>query len=237
MEMTINNQHMNDSDIKPFIKIKDELSIADDGIIMKGHQIIIPESLKRRILYLAHESHQGITSTKQLMRQKVWFPAMDDAIDKLISACILCQAANNTPIPKNPIKMNSMPEDVWKQLSIDFYGPLHPSQEYILVLIDDFSRYPIINYIKSTSANSVIQKLDTVFTFYGSPLKLKSDNGPPFNSSQFRDFMIYHNIEHDLTTPLWPQENGELERFMRVINKARRIAKIVLIFLFLRNSN
>jgi hypothetical protein len=41
--------------------------------------LVIPRKLRQRILQLAHESHQGVLKTKQLLREKVWWSRMDTA--------------------------------------------------------------------------------------------------------------------------------------------------------------
>jgi hypothetical protein len=35
-----------------------------------GRKLVIPHKLRQRILQLAHESHQGVLKTKQLLREK-----------------------------------------------------------------------------------------------------------------------------------------------------------------------
>ena len=42
------------------------------------------------------------------------------------------------------------------ELSIDFCGPL-PAGEYLLVIMDEFSRFPVIDVVRRTSAETVIQ--------------------------------------------------------------------------------
>ena len=69
-------------------------------------------------------------------------------------------------------------------MHIDFCGPL-PSGEYLLVLIDRFSRYPEVEIVRSTKAACVIPKLDKIFTVHGIPYKIVSDNGPQFNGDEF----------------------------------------------------
>ena len=90
---------------------------------------------------------------------------------------------------------------------------------YLLVIIDDYSRFPVVEVINSVSAATVIPKIDKIFSEFGVPNVLKSDNGSPFNS---RDFQLFANdlgFKHRKTTPYWPRANGEAERFMRTIKK------------------
>ena len=71
------------SDLKPFLQVSDELS-AQDGIILRGTRIVMPGELQKATLNLAHQGHQGIVKTKQLLRQKVWWPGIYKDVDRMI---------------------------------------------------------------------------------------------------------------------------------------------------------
>ena len=70
--------------------------------------------------------------------------------------------------------MTPLPEAPWRGLSTDFYGLL-PNGEYLLVIIDEYSRYPVVEIVKSTSASTVNDK---VMSMFGIPDVLKLDNEP-----------------------------------------------------------
>lgn len=120
--------------------------------------------------------------------------------------------------------MSVLPEVPWQSVSTDFYGPL-PTGEYLFVIMDDYTRYPVVESVKSTSANTVIPVMDKVFSMFGIPRAVKTDNGPPFNSDQFSQFADYLGFHHHRITPPWPQANAIAERFMRTLGKAERVAE------------
>ena len=93
---------------------------------------------------------------------------------------------------------------------------------YVLVVIDDYSRFPEVEIGHSTSAKVVLPKLDRVFAAYGVPQVIKSDNGLPFNGHEFAQFADYLGFKHRRVTPLWPEANGEVERFMKTFGKVLR---------------
>jgi len=113
--------------------------------------------------------------------------------------------------------MIPLPKAPWESLSADFCGPL-PSGDYIMVVKDDFSRYPEVEILTTTSARAVIPKMDKIFVTHGIHSVVKTDNGPPFNSEHFAKFARYLGFKHKITR-LWPEENGETERFMRTLKK------------------
>ena len=65
-----------------------------------------------------------------------------------------------------------------------------------------------------------------VFATHGLPENITSDNGPPFQSKEFNDFMKMKGIIHHKVTPLWPQANGLMESFMKPLIKAVRTARL-----------
>lgn len=59
-------------EISSFKNIQHELS-CNNGIILKGNKIVLPEALQVRAIEIAHCGHLGIVRTKQLLRSKLWF--------------------------------------------------------------------------------------------------------------------------------------------------------------------
>ena len=209
--------------VKRYKAFKDELTVTSKGIILRGTRIVMPHVLQQRAIDLAHISHLGITKTKALIREKIWFPGVDEMIKNTIAKCIPCQAVGTNT--KEPIGSTEMPERPWDTLHMDFYGPL-PSGEYLLVVIDRYSRFPEVEVLRSTKASSVIPKLDKIFAVHGIPRIIKTDNGPPFNGEEYRRYGEALGIDLKFSTPLWPQGNAEAERFMQPLAKALKTAKI-----------
>ena len=206
-------------------RVKTDLTIANAGnTLLRGTRIVIPQSLQRRVVRLAHEGHQGIIKTKKLLREKVWFPGIDKLVEECVAECIPCQATTQVK-NSEPLQMTNLPKSPWQNVSVDFCGPF-PSGDYLLVVIDDHSRYPEVEILKTTSSKSTIPRLDKIFSSFGVPQEVKTDNGPPFNSTDFRTFAQYLGFSHRKITPYWPQANGEVERFMRTLEKAIRTAQI-----------
>lgn len=64
--------------------------------------------------------------------------------------------------------------------------------------------------------------MDKVFSLFGVQEELKTDNGPSFQSHEFRNFSNKLGFKDRRSTPCWPKANGEAERFMRNLGKAIR---------------
>ena len=196
-------------------KVKDELSVTEDQVVARGDRLVIPVSLQAKVIDLAHEGHQGICKTKSLLRSKVWFPNLDKLCEETVRKCFKCQIATDVKT-RDPLQMTVLPSGPWECISIDF---AEVGGKYVLVVIDDYSRFPIAEVIHSTSASVVIPRLDKLFATFGVPGTLRSDNGPPFSSKDFKTFAETLGFKHKRVTPLWPEANGEAERFMRTLKR------------------
>lgn len=106
---------------------------------------------------------------------------------------------------------------------MDFCGPL-PTGEYLLVIIDEYSRYPIVEITRSVSASATIPVLDKVISMFGTPKVVKSDNGSPFNSDQFRMYAESMGFDHRRVTPRWPRANAQAESLNKPLIKVVRAA-------------
>ena len=206
-----------------YSKILQEMTMKDD-LIIKGEQIIIPESLQNNIIQIAHEGHQGVVKTKQWIKDTMWFPGINKRVQEHIECCLPCQAATDLQI-KEPIKSSELPGRPWSQLCTDLYGPL-TTGEYLLVVQDMYSRYPVVEVIHSTKAGPIIAALDRAFSAFGIPDTSGSDNGPPYNSQEFKAFAKYMGFTHERKTPYAPWANGMAEKFMKTLGKLMQTCEL-----------
>ena len=193
-----------------------------DGIILRGDRIVVPAKLRQKMIEIAHEGHQGQVRTKQLLRAHVWFPGMDSQCDKFVSTCIACQS-NALETHREPLKITELPDGPWNKVSVDFCGPMG-NGDLALVFYCQYARYPVVEFVASTSEKATIPVFRRVFDTYGVPKEIKSDNGPPFNGHKFEEYTKEEGFKHRKVTPGWAEANGDVERFMQRIKKTARIA-------------
>ena len=217
------HQEANVTELKAFRQVNEELTASEElNVILRNNRIVIPAALRDKAIQLAHEGHQGLAKTKQLLREKVWFPGIDRQAKEAVNSCLMCQA-NGFDSRPDPLKMSLLSPEPWHTVHTDFCGPL-PTGEYLLVVIDAYSRFPEVDVVRSTSAAAIIPKYDRIFATHGIPNIVRSDNGPPFQSDEIKEYMKLCGIKHKRITPLWPQANSEAERFMKPLMKAVRSA-------------
>lgn len=126
-------------------------------------------------------------------------------------------------IQSEPLHMTSMPNVPWHTLHIDLCGPF-PSGESLLVLVDSCSRWPAVEILRTTTAPIIINRLEHIFSQFGYPEVITSDNGPQFISHEFKSFLQTCGIKHRLITPYWPAANATVERFNKTLGNALKAA-------------
>lgn len=139
--------------------------------------------------------------------------------------CLACQSVTDKQNRFEPLQMSDMPSGPWENLSADFCGPL-PTGEYLFVVIDEYSRFPVVDILKSTAANATIPVLDKLISTFGLPKVIKTDNGSPFTSHTLKEFSENTGFQHRRITPRWPKANSQAEPFNKPLMKAVRAARI-----------
>ena len=159
------NKHSN------LYSVRDELSVTNSGLVLRGTKIIMPRSLRSTTLTLAHKGHHGVVKTKQALRTKVWWPKIDIDAKVYIQTCHACQCLGHQD-PPPPLKPNVMPSKPWERLHMDFLGP-YPTGETLLVVTDAYSKFPEVEIMKSTTTKSVTKRLDRIFSTHGWPQEVR----------------------------------------------------------------
>ena len=169
-----------------------------------------------------------MSETKQYMRAIIWFPGMDRCIEDLVSTCLPCLASTEVK-HRDPLTPSTPPPTPWSKLAGDHWGPT-PDGKYLLLLIDELTRFPEVAVVNSTSADANIEALDSIFTRHGYPDSIKTDNSPPFNgtgSHLLKQYFLWAGIDHNPTTSADdPEANGLAEAAMKHCKKVWHTAVV-----------
>ena len=71
---------------KQYLPVRNELTFIGH-VILRGTRIVIPQALRKRVVSLAHEGHQEVVKTKERLRTKVWWPAVDRDAERKCAEC------------------------------------------------------------------------------------------------------------------------------------------------------
>jgi transposase InsO family protein len=221
--LALKSGNFNNPAIKQFKPFQIELC-EHANILLRGTKIVIPKSLRIQVLQLSHEGHPGETLMKRRLRTKVWWPLIDRDVEEFVKKCKSCLLVAR-PSPPNPMKRRIMPLGPWDDIAIDFLGPL-PSNDYLLVVVDYYSRYFEIEVMRMITSGTTINRLERMFSRLGIPKTITLDNGRQLTSNEFKEFAKQNNIELFYTPPYWPEANGLVERQNESILKRLKISKI-----------
>ena len=125
--------------------------MALEKLVLKGTRLVIPKKLRKKILDPAHKGHQGSVKTKQRLRTKVWWPGIDRQAEQRCRTYHGFQLVSK-PLPPEPLKRTELPTQPWQDLAADLLAPL-PAGEYLLVVVDYFSRFFEVAVTKSATSS------------------------------------------------------------------------------------
>ena len=122
---------------------------------------MLPKSLQEKAIIIAHEGHLGMTKTKSLLCSKVCYPTMDRMVENIISACHEC-TINTLNTHPEPLQMSAFPKGPWMNISLDLCGTL-PSGDYLVVIVYEYSRFPVVETTRSLAAEKYFPIIDNFF--------------------------------------------------------------------------
>ena len=208
--------------LKPYRQVFNEITVSDEGLILKKEKIVLPESLWQTAIDKAHQGgHPGLSRMKRRLRSHFWFPSLDQKVSIKVNECQGCQLFTRKTT-KEPLKPTPLPETAWEDVNIDLFGPM-PDKRHVLVVQDSYSRFPAAKIVPSTKSTPVLNALNDIYLSYGNPERHRTDNGPPFNGREFAEFSKQNSIQHTKVFPYHAQANPA-ETFMRPLGKAMKIA-------------
>lgn len=200
--------------IRAYWPYRDEIHTGDD-ILFRSNRLIIPSSMRNQVLDLLHAAHGGTEKMKQRARDVMYWPGMSTDIEETAERCVLCRKHK----PRNqrlPMMSHDVPELPWQAVGMDLF---HQAGEVFVIMVDFYSFYFELRRLKQTTAEAVIKFCQEVFATHGLPNKLVSDNGPPFNSHKFAEFMKQCRVTHITSSPHYPRSNGMAERAVQEAKK------------------
>lgn len=204
------HQHQVPESVRPFWNFRQQISVHD-GILLKGHKIIVPIDEKETILKQLHAGHQGIQRTLSVARSNVFWLNMTREITNHVEKCSICEATQRSNT-KEPLITKEVPSYPFQIVATDLFS--FKSREYLLI-VDSYSGFFDFRMLKHTTSHEVIENLKSWFATHGIPEKLESDNGPQYASKEFRQFSSKWGFTHSTSSPKFPQSNGLAERFVQ----------------------
>ena len=182
--------------------------VLEDGLILKGDRVVVPESLRAQVLEATHTGHQGETKCLLLARQSIFWPGISGDTRQVVKDCEICNQYQQAQ-PKLPAMQPDLPTRPWEKLGSDIFQ--FNGANY-LIIVDYYSRFPIIRPLVDTSASTISSHLTSLFAEYGLPSALTADFGSQFVSEMFKKKCEESGIILTFSSPYHHQTNGVAER-------------------------
>ena len=202
--------------LKPYYKGVDRFTVDEDGLLCYDDRLVIPRSLRSR--FIDHLVHLHASPAKMISRARksVWWPLMAKEIEQRWRTCRTCveNSPSNKPEPVKPREISKYPFQII-HMDLGTY-----SGNQYLVIVDQFSGWPIVKELKREATTDTVKKcLVDMFQHYGLPESIVSDGGPQFESLEFKDFCNDWKINHVTSSPHYPQSNGIAENGIKAMKK------------------
>lgn len=206
---------ISDGNLKPYHLCRLELSF-ENGCVMRGHKVVIPESLRERVMSELHASHMGIVKTKAEARTRFWFPGIDEALERMIGSCDVCAQLRASP-PRAPMSPWKYPPRPFYRVHLDFLGPING--RVYLIIVDAYTKWVEVYEMSTCTTHAVVEKMYDFMSRFGLVHTLVTDNGTSFCSLEFNIFCNLNGISHVTSPPYHPASNGQAECYVKIVKR------------------
>ena len=164
-------------------------------------------------LKVLHLGHYAIDKMQLKALETVYWPGINKDIVKQYQSCKTCSKHLKSQ-RHEPLQSHPTPELPWHMVATDLFEIKNSTY---LLLVDYYSRFPVLHKLGSTTSKVIVQEMKAVFSKLGVPNIIVSDGGPQYTSAEFKDFMKQWQIEPRVSSPRNPQSNGMAERCVQTM--------------------
>src|SRR5712671_518430 len=138
------------------------------------------------------------------------------------ATCHGCELGKSTrqPFPRSTKKSSRILEIVHSNLAGPMQSKLIQGSEYTATFIDDYLCHAVVYYLRTKDQFVIVLNKFLAWAETQTSEKmhtLHSDRGGEYIAGYIKDILIQRGIEHHLTMPNSPQQNGKAERFNRTV--------------------
>jgi len=185
-------------------------------------QLVVPESRRKYVLQMGHDTHGGHMGTKRTRARIAYtffWPTLTADCKEYMKTCRVCQLKKReTCQDRVPIHAIPRADKVFDHWYCDLMEPFYsgegpkPVYNYAFVAIDSYSRFPVCYLLKSVHAKSVCDALLSLWQFTGCASYLSSDRGSCFTSQLTQEFERRFGCSPRFNSPYQPNSTGLVER-------------------------
>uniref|UniRef100_A0A1B6FC63 RNA-directed DNA polymerase n=1 Tax=Cuerna arida TaxID=1464854 RepID=A0A1B6FC63_9HEMI len=199
-------------------RLRNDLQLSN-GLVYYGTRLVVPQTLRKTVLNLLHETHLGSSKINSLVHEFYYWPGIHSDVHNMILSCAVCQkySRSNT---KAPLISHEIPGTPFAKIAADI---AEINGVNYLIVIDYFSRWLEVYQTNNKNSSTIIKKFKEIFSRFGIPQTLIADN-MPFNSSEMQQFAKEWKFSIITSSPYYPKSNGLAEKAVGIFKNMFRKA-------------
>ena len=203
--------------------------LKDDIVTTMDNKYWIPKIKRTEFVEDIHKMlcHAGSKKVYNYLKDDFDMNNMRETIKEIVQSCVNCQKRKTLTTKTKEKHMKQFADEPFQKLYMDFCGPFKRNingYQYILAIIDQFSRYISLNAVAHQDEKTVRKVLlDKWIWKFGPPKEIHVDRGKTFESALFKDTMNKFKAEIVYSSPYHHNTNGIVERQFRTIRDAINI--------------
>eukprot|EP00122_Pirum_gemmata_P021183 Pgem_evm2s19755 len=181
---------------------------------VSANSVALSQAEKIAKIQLVHNfTHQNVRKTVALLRGQGYdWPDLLKLCTLVYSKCRSCEMNKIQRYGFHPL-VPITAEQPFYHVIIDLVKlPSHRGYSYVLHLHDVFTSLAVLRPLRSKSADVIARKLFKIFSDFGYPKILSSDNGSEFKNALMASFSSLVNITRRFGAPYSPMTQGSNER-------------------------
>jgi hypothetical protein len=193
--------------------------ISADGVLLRcvndedSHKLLQEtHGSSNSIIHVAGHFYAKTTAFKIIRKGYYWSSIFRDSY-VFLRSCDKCQKfAGKERLSALPLQ-HVLPNFPFSKWGLDFIGPINPpslvGQVFILTATDYFTKWVEVVPLKHSTDDQVIYLLENnIFSRFGLPLEIITDNGTTFISAKLTQFLAKLGVKHFISSSYYPQGNG-----------------------------
>ena len=213
-------------DFRSLLREWKKLDVGEDGILRRRSgsnvQLVLPQKFHRTVFRELHEEmeHLGEERVLHLTRKRFFWPHMKGDIEHFVTRVCSCLKQRRPHVePRAPME-NIHTSAPFELVSIDFVHLEKSSggYEYILVIVDHFTKFAQAYATKNKSARTAARNLYNDFILrFGFPARILHDQGGEFENKLFHQLEKCCGMVRSRTTLYHSQGKGKTERLNQTL--------------------
>ena len=148
---------------------------------------------------------------------------MNQEITDLVANCETCITFRNYH-QKETLIPHEIPSSSCIKFGADVF---HLNNKHYLIIVDYHSKLFEVSLLPDMHISTVIKKTKEVFAHHGISKVVFSDNGPEFDSSEYKDFSKRWDFVHDTSSSKFLQSNGKVERTIQQLKEHSKKLQVI----------